>query len=133
MMDQNMLLESRMSGDTLKKVRYATKLYLSTVLYQYFFPFLTKADEKRITNGMKAFLVADNQIIGDSNITKAVIAALEEAMNALQGVEALYTVTVEYSGSDTDSRWPKEIKPLEHDGILEVSCLFKGDTGEQTK
>ena len=129
----NTLLEKRMTGDTLEKVRYATNLYLSTVLYQYFFPFLTKADEKRITNGMKAFLDADNQIIDDSSVTKAVIEALEEAMHALQGVEALYTVTVEYSSFDTDSRWPKEIKPLEHKGSPVVSCLFMEATGEQIK
>lgn len=113
------LLKDKGLGDRLEKVHYATKLYLSTVLYQYFFPFLTRADEMRIKNGMEAFLVSNDQLFSrfESN---AVLEALEDTMNTLQGVEAQYTVMVEYSGSDTDSRWPREIKPLEN----EVTCLF---------
>ena len=38
------------------EISYATRLYLSTVLYQYFFPFLSKADEERICNGMVTLL-----------------------------------------------------------------------------
>ena len=128
----NELLERRMGGDQLKKVTYSTNLYLSTVLYQYFFPFLTRADEMRITNGMRAFLVADNQLVGGTQTTVNVLGALEEAMKTLQGVEALYTVMVQYSDSDTDSRWPKGIKPLEHNGVSVVNCLFRSNPGRQT-
>lgn len=128
----NTLLEKRMTGDTLNKVRYATNLYLSTVLYQYFFPFLTRADEMRITNGMRAFLVAGNQFVGGTQTTIDVLWALEETMKTLQGVEALYTVMVQYSDSDTDSRWPKGIKPLEHNGVSVVNCLFRSNPGRQT-
>lgn len=123
----NGLLRAALDDAACQRVSYATNLYLSTVLYQYFFPFLTRADEMRITNGMAAFLAADDGSIGISKHKETVLGALRETMKTLQGVEALYTVTVEYSGSDTDSRRPREIRPLEDEGIRGVCCLFSGD------
>ena len=119
--EYNAHLEKRMDGELLEEVRYATNLYLSTVLYQYFFPFLTIADEKRITNGMKAFLMSDKRI-GEEALVGNVIGALEDTMKSLRGVEALYTVTVKYNSTDKDSRQPRKIEPLEDKG---VSCLFR--------
>lgn len=124
--EYNAHLEKRMDGELLKEVWYATNLYLSTVLYQYFFPFLTIADEKRITNGMKAFLMSDKRI-GEETLVGNVIGALEDTMKSLQGVEALYTVTVKYSSTDKDSRQPRKIEPLEDKG---VSCLFRKEQAQ---
>ena len=125
--EYNAHLEKRMDGDLLKEVRYATNLYLSTVLYQYFFPFLTIADEKRITNGMKAFLMSDKRI-GEEALVENVIGALEDTMKSLRGVEALYTVTVKYSSTDKDSRQPRKIEPLKD---KDVSCLFKKEQAQK--
>ena len=125
--EYNAHLEKRMDGKLLKEVRYATNLYLSTVLYQYFFPFLTIADEKRITNGMKAFLMSDKRIKEEA-LVENVIGALEDTMKSLYGVEALYTVTVKYSGTDKDSRQPRKIKPLKD---KDVSCLFMKEQAQK--
>jgi hypothetical protein len=135
----NALLEHKVNKAVFPKVRYATNLYLSTNLYQYFFPFLTIADEMRIKNGMDAFLAANRMGVAPPVDKKQVEAgaappvdwkqveagvkeALKEALEALYGVESLYTVAVAYNDSDTDSRWPKGIEPLEKG----VSCLFRG-------
>lgn len=39
-----------------KRISYAAEMYLSTVLYRYFLPFLTLEEEHRIQNGMKFFI-----------------------------------------------------------------------------
>jgi hypothetical protein len=122
----NALLANHLDAAVLPKVRYATNLYLSTILYQYFFPFLTIADEMRIKNGMDAFLAANRMGVAPpvdwKQVESGVKEALKEALEALYGVESLYTVAVAYHDSDTDSRWPKGIEPLEKG----VSCLFRG-------
>ena len=38
------------------RVISVTKAYLSTVLYRYFFPFLSQVDEKRICNGLELYI-----------------------------------------------------------------------------
>ena len=131
----NALLENNLAPAVLPQVRYATNLYLSTILYQYFFPFLTIADEMRIKNGMDAFLAANRMGVEASvdwkSVENGVKEALKEALEALYGVESLYTVTVAYNDSDTDSRWPKGIEPLKKG----LCCLFreKADPKKENK
>ena len=131
----NALLENNLAPAVLPQVRYATNLYLSTILYQYFFPFLTIADEMRIKNGMDAFLAANRMGVEASvdwnSVEDGVKEALKEALEALYGVESLYTVTVAYNDSDTDSRWPKGIEPLKKG----LCCLFreKADPKKENK
>ena len=131
----NALLENNLAPAVLPQVRYATNLYLSTILYQYFFPFLTIADEMRIKNGMDAFLAANRMGVEApvdwNSVEDGVKEALKEALEALYGVESLYTVTVAYNDSDTDSRWPKGIEPLKKG----LCCLFreKADPKKENK
>lgn len=116
-----------------RRVCYATKLYLSTVLYQYFFPFLSKADEKRICNGMHAYVSSGGfiDLFGKDHkmIEEAITLALEETISSFMGVEALYTVEVEYGNEDKDDRRPKDIhllKKPDNNGVPKpmISCLF---------
>ena len=121
------------------KVSYATKLYLSTVLYRYFFPFLSKADEERICNGMSAFVTSRGfmRLFDEPKhhhpIEEAVTEALRETISSFLGVEVLYTVEVEYGDKGKDDRKPKDIhllhrdldKPGDGKGEPMISCLFK--------
>lgn len=125
------------------KVVYSAILYLSTVLYRYFIPFLSVEDEKRITNGLTYFLasliasegkagayhkntqtIAEQQdIIGD--IKRAVRNSLQE----LHGVEAFYQVKVlSKQGSETDTRSCVDIDVLsmgeKQGGRIPPKCLF---------
>ena len=111
------------------KVCYSTKLYLSTVLYQYFFPFLSKADEKRICNGMHAYVSSGGFIDmfekDHKMIEQAVNDALAETISSFMGVEALYTVEVIKSWNKDDCI-PKDIHLLRRDPETPmISCLFK--------
>lgn len=120
------------------EVSYATGMYLSTVMYQYFFPFLSRADEKRICNGMEAFIttkgfrnmfaeailqkkVSDE---GWKNIEELILKVLEAVLSGLRGVEALYTVKVHYGQNNKDDRRPCDIRSLQKEGKAMVSCLF---------
>lgn len=119
------------------EISYATRLYLSTVLYQYFFPFLSKADEERICNGMDAYAssVGFKAMFKDAphqKITGAVTKALRETISGIRGVEALYRVEVKYGTDDMDDRSPQDIHLLRRDnrindginGAPVISCLF---------
>lgn len=120
-----------------RKVCYATKLYLSTVLYQYFFPFLSNADEKQICNCMHTFVssVGFVELFPEDHLTiaDAVTTALRETISSFLGVEVLYTVEVEYGDKGKDDRKPKDIHLLRRDldnpgdgkGEPMISCLFK--------
>lgn len=136
---------------------YVTKSYLSTILYQYFFPFISKTDEKRILNSMKAFLNAIAAADGDTfkeiksitvtkpsgektinvNISSIVTSALEETIESLRGVDVLYTITVKSDGGEEDDRWPVDIRYLDSETFKDsVTCLFvnaKSSAGESTK
>lgn len=129
-----------------KKIKYAACLYLSTVLYQYFLPFLSKADEKRICNGMHAYLCAmastdgDNfqsmceAKLGDKKLLQVAEAVLQDTVRALRGVEALYAVEVSSENSSSDTRKPVEIRTISTQHYIKdaentfpvdmVSCLF---------
>ena len=124
---------------------YVTKSSLSTILYQFFFPFISKADEHRIKNSMKAFLTSMSTADGDTfngikNIqqfdeedTTKVIAnyitivtnALSDTIESLRGVDVLYTVTVKSDGGEEDDRWPVNIRNLDGEAFKDsVTCLF---------
>lgn len=99
------------------RVVTTVRLYLSTVLYRYFLPFITEIDIKRICNGIKMFtssLRADNTspfslkypkniydnfgvVMGEKTVkeaAKAVESVLEKTLTRLCGVEAFYEVDV---------------------------------------
>lgn len=119
-----------------REVCYATKLYLSTVLYQYFFPFLSKEDEKQICNCMHTFVssVGFVELFRGNHLTiaNAVTTALWETISGIRGVEALYRVEVKYGDEGKDDRKPKDIHLLRRDlyapgdgrGDPMISCLF---------
>ena len=124
-------------NDLLNRVCHATKLYLSTVLYQYFFPFLSLADEEEICNGMKAYVSSIGFLDMFENephklIEEAVTNALQETISGIRGVEALYRVEVKYGTDDMDDRSPQDIHLLRRDnstndgtkGDPVISCLF---------
>lgn len=153
-LDQKLGLASDKTGkkdddkdaDEKKKAKYAACLYLSTVLYQYFLPFLSKADENRICNGMHAYLCAMEAADGDNfksicdmkmngkKILQIVEEVLQETVRDLRGVEALYAVKVSSENSSSDTRKPVEIRTLKtqyHENnkkepipVDMVSCLF---------
>lgn len=112
--------ESRQRDCYQELVKYALVKYLSTVLYRYFFPFLSKKDIKRICNGIYMFVhsmkasrvspfVVGYSAENNSNfrsaiedeIVEAIIetipSTLEEVLKEFAGVEAFYRVKVEHS------------------------------------
>lgn len=120
-----------------EQLSYTTKLYLSTTLYQYFFPFLSLSDEKRIMNSMHTFLTAMSSAEGypfqafkdQVNLITKVEGALRETIEALRGVDILYTVTVHSKNGKADNRWPVAIRHLDNDHRKEsVVCLFTSNT-----
>lgn len=123
-------------------VSYTTQIYLSTILYQYFFPFLSKSDEKRIGNSMRAFLTAITAADGDTfkrlkeidNLFEHVENALDDTIKSLRGVDALYTVTVQSGGrkDDEDDRWPVDIRCLDEEyQENSVICLFSNESSSR--
>lgn len=116
-----------------EQLSYATKLYLSTILYQYFFPFLTLSDEMRIMNSMHNFLTAMSSaevrtfqtIKSKTDFITNVEDALRETIESLKGVDILYTVTVQSENSEEDNRWPVDIRQLDNAFSEDsVVCLF---------
>lgn len=100
-------------------VEYAVSLYLSTVLYRYFLPFLSEQDIKRIHNGMKTFVnsmkaagaspFAENYSdkgnsefrtsVSNENIrdiVQKIPEILLEVLNSFRGLEAFYLVEVSH-------------------------------------
>lgn len=109
-------------NDQRKKV----EMYLSTVLYRYFFPFLSKADEARIANGLFAYLTS----LGVEEPTKeAIKKQMTDLLERFRGVEAMYMVTVQVESKQEDSRTVIKIEPWPSsaDGNStesNVACLF---------
>ncbi len=121
------------------KIRYSAVLYLSSVLYRYFLPFLSLEDEKKLLHGMHFFLFSllasetvsypatcENQQMTrktiENQIVQETVEALETVLHKFQGVEALYRVKVQTEeNSSCDSRKSRCIRPLEGDS---VNCLF---------
>ena len=116
------------------------KLYLSTVLYRYFFPFLSFNDEHRICNGLTAYLTAlkmgqrnqlttvdttqtDRKQINDEQI----IRILRTLLESFRCVEAMYAVEVESQGPSTDNRCVKAISPV---SIIPYTSCYYAETSD---
>lgn len=134
------------SDDSRKPVRHAAKLYLTTVLYRHFLPFLTQEDENRIINGAEYFLRSlrisgeiddlERKALGggknysDKNIND-IILILKNLLQAFRGIDALYQVTVKTNHlGDIDSRSIVCMEPMkdEEDKISNhadwLKCLY---------
>lgn len=113
----------KMLENNIFKLEYATMLYLSSVLYRYFIPFLSLEDEERIVNGLKYFLASfiasesksedenislneNNQIaIQQKTIMHSILDTVRNILKNLCGVEAFYQVKVlSKEGYETDTR-----------------------------
>lgn len=107
-------LQELAKGDETKtKIVQLVKLYLSTVLYRYFLPFLTWEDEHRISNGTQAFLSAmrPSESTAEQNaFEKIVIDRLDSLLRDFKGAEAMYAVTVEVPAGEYDRRKIKDIQ-----------------------
>ena len=135
------------------KCIYASILYLSSVLYRYFIPFLSLEDEERIVNGLTYFLASliaserkvekepvasgdtQNPQKGESKIDPqlecmtSIVQKVKDTLQKLCGVEAFYQVKVlSKKGSKTDTRSCVDIDVLslhqEQDGRVPPKCLF---------
>ena len=120
------------------KIKYSAVLYLTSVLYRYFLPFLSLEDEEKLLNGLRYFLfsllasktvpypvVGENQEFirkkGEAKIVNAADDALKTVLHNFKGVEALYCVKVKVKEeANCDSRESLCIRPLEG----AVNCLF---------
>lgn len=131
-LNKNLEIALRHSSDR-ASIIYLTMCYLSTLLYQYFLPFLSHADEKRIQNSLEAFLLTvDNK--DDDNLEKLirkhkqnVLRTVRETLQSFRGVEALYSITVSAANNSnsTDNRTIESIQEYcSETGSPEISCLF---------
>lgn len=104
------------SSDLIRSIN----LYLSTVLYRYFFPFLSYNDEHRICNGLTTYLTAlkmgqhDQLISVDAEQPdgQKIVQTLQTILARFHCVEAMYAVAVESQGPSTDSRSIRSIVPV---------------------
>lgn len=111
---------------------YLTVCYLSTILYQYFLPFLSHADEKRIYNALEAFLLTVDSKDDDTleqlikNHSQKILDILKEFLESFQGIEAMYSVnlTATFNSNTTDNRKITGIGEFKKDESPVVSCLF---------
>lgn len=135
------------------RVKYAASMYLSTLLYQYFFPFLSIEDEYRICNGMRTYIANmmaaglspfaldyppnedkrfSNAISNKSvrEVAALVTSVLEDVLKSFRGIEAFYQVKVYVDGKneqnavDRDTRRVEDICELTDDRTPPVNCLF---------
>lgn len=102
----------------IKRVTCVTKAYLSTELYRYFFPFLSRADEVRICNGLQLYIRSmmagklspfnlqyevDNNLTFTSIMSKKVVNAsadiavsvLKDTLSEFRALEVFYKVEVD--------------------------------------
>lgn len=132
------------------RVKYAVGMYLSTVLYRYFLPFLSLEEEYRICNGMRTYVSAmmsagvspfclkypQNGDIRYSTsaseefVKKAareVIRVLEATLKSFRGVEAFYQVKVNVLSQKDKASDTRKVMGIQElaDGVKEsVNCLF---------
>lgn len=139
-------------------VKHAISLYLSTVLYRYFFPFLSDEDIERICNSAENYVIAMSEArvspfakgspskfdpqyhsaIADDNVAKAaekVITVLRSVLTRFRGVEAFFQIKVKVDATENpgkqDTRKLENIEALDQQ-LCSVSCLFaKGETDSQ--
>ena len=134
-----------------KLVEYSVSFYLQTVLYRYFFPFLTQDDMERIRNGAYTMInnmqtgkvspfVLDYNVIREngfnpicngivSGIVDQIPQILLAALQNFKGLEAFYLVEVRHCLNDKkDTREIKSIrmvKPVsEEEGSQVVNCFI---------
>lgn len=128
------------------KFIYASILYLNSVLYRYFIPFLSLEDENRIVNGLTYYLAslvasehrAENEPAASGegsskylrfDCTTSIVQKVNDTLQKLCGVEAFYQVKVSSKGKDkTDTRSCVDIDvlslPQEQGGRIPPRCLF---------
>ena len=140
------LLKDIGRGDeSLQKAAKLALSYLSTILPQYFLPFLSKSDEKRIYNSLKAFLLtidSKDDPVFEKAVHKhedTILDKLEKLLSDFRGVDALYNVKVSATpntrNTDTDNRNIKDIHLLRKEGkdkSTAISCLFITDEKEKS-
>lgn len=133
-----------------KQIKHSAILYLNSVLYRYFLPFLSLEDEKKLVNGMRYYLLSlyaahiltepqvDLQVSEEDrkkqevviqqkvfDILDSVEKALETVLEDFRGIEAMYEVEVEITGErNSDSRKLRCILPYQTGGKDYVNCLF---------
>lgn len=112
------------------RLRCVTGMYLSTLLYQYFLPFLSRGDEVRICNGLNACLVAMKTTDDadfewmDQTVIKKATDTLRKRLARFRGIEVMYGVDVQVKTAENDSRQVTGIRELDIEGVPSVSCLF---------
>lgn len=119
--------------DNISKILHLAENYLSTVIYQYFLPFLSQADEKRIYHALEAFLLTldskddkDFEELVKEN-TPTILKILDKVLTEFRGVEAFYKVhvTVDTSSNNTDNRKITGIEQwCDEDKHPVITCLF---------
>ena len=141
-------------------VLYAVSLYLSTVFYRYFLPFLSKTDIKRIHNGVRTYISSMmaakispfvlkypqdgdtryNSSISEKNVMEVADEVPKIILNVMQsfrGVEAFYKIKVKaepFGSEDKEQeRDIREVLSVEELGEeADVNCLFTSiDKGEK--
>lgn len=139
MLNQN-INEEEFCNEYATKIKYSAVLYLSSVLYRYFLPFLSLEDEQALLNGMSFFLASlcsseaiPHPLVNEKvkkgkkediriQINKKIVGTLETILCRFRGVEALYRVKVKVNEeADCDSREPLCICSLDD---APVNCLF---------
>lgn len=144
--------ESQKTG-YITRVKYAANMYLSTLLYQYFLPFLSIEDECRICNGMRTYIanmiaeglspfaldyppnedIRFSTAISSKSVEEAamlVTSVLEKVLKSFRGVEAFYQVKVlvnekkEPKTFNCDTRTVVDIRELKDGRTPPVNCLF---------
>ena len=135
------------------RVKYAANIYLSTLLYQYFLPFLSIEDECRICNGMRTYIAnmmaaglspfalnyppnedkRFSNAISNKSVEEAaakVTSVLGDVLKSFRGIEAFYQVKVnvdkkdEQKEVDCDTRRVEDICELKDASTTPVNCLF---------
>ena len=114
------------------KLICSIKLYLSTVLYRYFFPFLSYNDEHRICNGLTAYLTSlkmEKHVHFPYFETAAIVEILKILLQRFRCVEAMYAVEVELQSPSTDDRLVRAIFPISDilKGFPNTNCYYVED------
>ena len=134
-------------------VEHAVCTYLNTVLYRYFFPFLSEKDIDRIGNGMYTFVNSMKaarvspfaldyhssidkkfpNFVSNTTVTEIVDMipeVLRSTMKSFKGLEAFYKVTVQHCldkreyETNVDTRKVIDIELLEDTKFPSVNCFF---------
>lgn len=141
--------------DYLEIIKELSVCYLSTVLFHYFLPFLSYSDEKRIYNGLEAFLLMTKrdtikkfeevklkkQLNNDvdeifNNLSSFILNDIKTSLYNFRGVDALYEVSIVVSNNSyikrkSDNREITNIRLLKDENSkYVVECLFIDGEGD---